>query len=80
MATLPRLAVFEAIAAHNPHSTSVVHSVSGRRFGYGGLLNDVVDAKNNLEVAVAGTELTGQRIAFLVENSYDYVGAEEQVD
>ena len=75
--TLPRLAVFETIAGHDPRSTAVIHSVSGRRFTYGELLRDVADAKETL-LNMSGTKsIHGQRIAFLVENSYDYVGAHE---
>ena len=73
MSTLPRLPVFEAIAAHNPKHLAVVHSNSGRKFTYGELLRDAADAKEKLASASGG--LSGQRIAFLVENSYDYVGA-----
>jgi hypothetical protein len=52
----------------------VVHSSSGRRFKYGELLKDVADGRDQL-VKEAGQEgVEGERIAFLVENSYDYVG------
>ncbi|KAI9836519.1 MAG: hypothetical protein M1837_003291 [Sclerophora amabilis] len=72
--TLPKLPVFEAIARHDPKSTAVIHSASGRRFNYGELLNDVVEAKAQLlQSSPHGQSLDGQRIAFLVENSYDYV-------
>ena len=71
--TLPRLPIFEAIAKHDPKSTAVVHSVSGRQFTYGELLKDVADAKDNL-VKEHGGSIKGERIAFLVENCYDYVG------
>ena len=73
--TLPRLPVFEAIASHDPKSSAVIHSQSGRRFTYGELLGDVADAKAKLGMAASGTDMQGQRVAFLVENSYDYVGA-----
>ena len=73
--TLPRLPLFEAIASHDPKSTAVIHSASGRRFTYGELLNDVADAKEKLLTSAGGNLTDGQRIAFLVENSYDYVGA-----
>ena len=73
--TLPRLPVFEAIAGHDPQSSAVVHSLSGRRFTYGGLLKDVADAKYKLREAAGDEAMEGQRIAFLVENGYDYVGA-----
>ena len=75
--TLPRLPVFEAIASHEPKSPAVVHCSSGRRFTYGGLLNDVADAKSKLRSAAGDTAVEGQRIAFLVENGYDYVGANQ---
>lgn len=73
--TLPRLPVFQAIASHDPQSTAVVHSLSGRQFTYGQLLHDVARAKDQLRQHANGKELGGERIAFLVENSYDYVGA-----
>lgn len=72
--TLPRLPIFEAIASHDPSSTAIIHSLSGRKFSYGQLLQDVAEAKHNLQTE-AGGKVDGQRIAFLVENSYDYVGA-----
>ena len=75
---LPRLAVFEAIARHDPQSTAVVHSATGKRFTYGDLLNDVPNAREKLEKSAGNTSLSGQRIAYLVENSYDYVGARKQ--
>ncbi|EGS19219.1 uncharacterized protein CTHT_0058440 [Thermochaetoides thermophila DSM 1495] len=73
LSTLPRLPVFEAIAGHSPQSTVVVHSNSGRRFQYGELLGDVRRVRNRLYEASKKSDLDGERIAFLVENSYDYV-------
>ena len=73
--TLPRLPLFEAIAGHDPKSTAIVHSLSGRTFTYGELLKDVADAKDNLRKLIACKELAGERIAVLIENGYDYVGA-----
>ncbi|KAL1900147.1 hypothetical protein Sste5346_002457 [Sporothrix stenoceras] len=78
--TLPRLPVFEAIAKHDPESTAVVHSLSGRRFQYGELLGDVRKVRDQL-IEAAGkyktdddlSDLNGDRVAFMVENSYDYV-------
>lgn len=72
--TLPRLPIFEAIANHDRQSTAVVHSASGRRFTYGELLGDVAEAKDRLLQEAGGSSIDGHRIAFLVENSYDYVG------
>lgn len=74
IATLPRLPILEAVAAHDPASTAVVHALSGRRFAYGALLGDVARARDRLREATAGQSLVGERVAFLIENSYDYVG------
>lgn len=73
--TLPKLPIFEAIAKHDPDTTSVIHSISGRRFIYGRLLSDIADANRDLHQSADDSTLNGRRIAFLVENSYDYVGA-----
>jgi len=73
--TLPRLPIFEALAGHDPRSTVAVHSTSGRKFTYGELMRDVVEGKERL-LKEGGGDIDGERIAFLVENSYDYVGAQ----
>lgn len=78
--TFPDLPIFRAIATHDPQSTAVIHSVSGKQFTYGNLLKDVEAAKitlyNHLKSASAqGESIGGQRVAFLVPNSYNYVGA-----
>ena len=71
---LPRLPVFEAVSNHNPQSVAVVQSKSGECFTYGKLLKDVADASRILRQSAGGLSLDGQRIAFLVENSYLYIG------
>lgn len=76
--TLPKLPLFEAITRHDPNSTAVVHCPSGRSFTYGELVHDVADAMEQLKAKGEGNSLSGQRIAFLVENGYDYVGAHYQ--
>lgn len=73
--TLPRLPIFEALKKHDAQSTAVVHSLSGRSFTYGELVNDVAAAKDKLQRNCNGAKAEGQRISFLVENGYDYVGA-----
>jgi malonyl-CoA/methylmalonyl-CoA synthetase len=73
--TLPRLPLFEAIKKHDAQSTAIVHSLSGRTFTYGELVNDVAAAKDKLQRNAGGKGAAGQRISFLVENGYDYVGA-----
>ncbi|KAK0391855.1 hypothetical protein NLU13_1354 [Sarocladium strictum] len=72
-ASLPRLPIFDAISRHDPTSTAVIHSLSGRSFQYGELLGDVRRARDSFLGATGQKDLNGQRIAFLVENSYDYV-------
>lgn len=81
MATLQRSAFFEAIEKHDANSTAVLHCDSGRSFKYGSILHDVAAAKDNLLQATGKTEeaIAGERVAFLVENGYDYVGAQSLV-
>ncbi len=73
--TLPKLPIFEAIAGHKPGSTAVIHSSSGRRFTYGQLLKDTADARHKLYKVADSGRIAGERIAFLAESGYDYVGA-----
>ena len=72
--TLPNLPVFEAIAKHDPASPAIIHGDSQQLFSYGSLLQDVVAAKDHIFQTARGSSLDGERIAFLAENSYDYVG------
>ena len=71
--SLPRTPIFEALIGHDQASTAIVHSHSQRKFTYGELLHDVRDAKDKL-LASSQSWASGQRIAYLAENSYDYVG------
>ncbi|KAI1421325.1 hypothetical protein F5Y12DRAFT_36699 [Xylaria sp. FL1777] len=71
--TLPNFPIFDAISRHNPNSTVVAHCVSGRSFKYGELLPDVCRARDQIYAAAGRTDIRGERIAFLIENSYDYV-------
>lgn len=74
ISTLPCLPILEAVSRHDPESTAIVHSLSGRSFKYGELLGDVRRVRDQLSEAIGREDLNGERIAFLVENSYDYVG------
>ena len=76
MAALQRSALFEAMIQHRPDSTAIVHSLSGRSFTYASLLHDVALAKERLleKTGKDETSIAGERVAFLIENSYDYVG------
>ncbi|KAI0869616.1 hypothetical protein GGS24DRAFT_478209 [Hypoxylon argillaceum] len=71
--TLPKLPLFDAISRHDPHSTAIAHCLSGRSFKYGELLPDVCRARDQILEAAGKSDIRGERIAFLVENSYDYV-------
>ena len=74
--TLPKLPIFEAITSHDPERTAVIHSQSGRRFTYGQLVNNVVEAQESIRRGAGGQRLDGERLAFMAENGFDYVGAD----
>ncbi|PUU77856.1 hypothetical protein B9Z19DRAFT_985370 [Tuber borchii] len=71
--TLPQLPIFEALSSHNPRSTAIVHSESGDKFTYGSLLSDTAKLRRKLLEKAKVDDLQEQRIAFLVENGYNYV-------
>ena len=73
LATLPDLPLFRALNRHNATDLAVIHSASSRSFTYGNLVADVLEQKERL-AQTAGDKVAGERIAFLAENSYDYVG------
>ena len=73
LSTLPNLPLFQAIKNHNESNPAVIHSASTRSFTYGNLVADVLQQKEKL-AQIAGDGVKGERIAFLAENSYDYVG------
>ena len=74
--TLPRLPILDAIAQHDPTNAAIVDTASGNHFSYGRLLRDVGKMKEHLQLsAPTGTQLQGQRIAFLIRNGYEFVGA-----
>lgn len=73
LSTLPNTPIFRALQNHDPASLAVVHSLSERSFTYGNLIGDVLRAKEQLERKTTD-KLAGERVAFLAENSYDYVG------
>ena len=73
--TLPDQPLFGALRDHDPSSVAVLDTQSGHSFTYGNLIADVVHAKDKLNNRANGESgLAGERIAFLAENSYDYVG------
>lgn len=72
--TLPNSAIFKTLASHKSDDLAIVHSQSGRTFTYGSLIHDVAAAKDVLWERGGRKSLKGERIAFLAENGYDYVG------
>ncbi|KAL4974150.1 hypothetical protein BDW66DRAFT_92468 [Aspergillus desertorum] len=75
LATLPDLPLFRALKNHDPASLAVVHNPSLRSFTYGNIIADVVKAQDQLLKLTGRRQdgLRGERVAFLAENSYDYV-------
>ncbi|KAL4907655.1 hypothetical protein BDW74DRAFT_189116 [Aspergillus multicolor] len=75
LATLPNLPLFRALKNHDPASLAVAHNPSFRSFTYGNLVADVVQAQDQLLKSFGSRRdaLRGERVAFLAENSYDYV-------
>jgi malonyl-CoA/methylmalonyl-CoA synthetase len=74
--TLPRTPLFEALSKVPQEKTAIIHSVSGKKFSYGSLLADVAVMRGR----IGGSEdLKGKRVAMLVENGYEYVGASSVV-
>jgi malonyl-CoA/methylmalonyl-CoA synthetase len=71
---LPRKPIFGEIAKHDSKSTAIVLSESGKTYSYGDLLKDVAASKQSMLDAAKVKSLDGERVAFLVENGYDYVG------
>lgn len=77
LATLSNIPIFRALTDHDPSTLAVIHSASARSFTYGNLVADVLRAKEDFEqkaAAKSNGQLAGERVAFLAENSYDYVG------
>lgn len=72
--TLPNSSIFKTLAKHDPEQTAIIHSQSGRAFSYGSLIHDVAATKDILWDRVGQRSLKGERVAFLAENGYDYVG------
>lgn len=72
--TLPNSSIFKTLAQHDPKSPAIVHSQSGRSFTYGSLIHDIAAAKDELWARAGKRSLRGERVAFLAENGYDYVG------
>ena len=73
---LQRSTFFEALRKHESSSTAIVNHGCDATYEYDQLLRDVAGTKDQLiQMKLgSGSSIAGQRIAFLVENGYDYVG------
>lgn len=69
-----KASLFHALQTHDAASTAIINSGTSTAFSYGNLVADVIHAKAQLLCSGDGGDLTGERVAFLAENSYDYVG------
>jgi malonyl-CoA/methylmalonyl-CoA synthetase len=72
--TLQRSAFIEAIQKHDQSSIAVVENDSGESFSYHTLLDSVARAKELLLSKVGKDDVSGERIAFMVESGFQYVG------
>ncbi|KAI4753507.1 acetyl-CoA synthetase-like protein [Aureobasidium sp. EXF-3400] len=68
----PRSVLFEALRAHDQGSIAIVDSASGKCVTYASLLKDVSSFKHQLLRDVGRDDIFGERVAFIVENSYNY--------
>lgn len=55
-------------------SIAIVHQNTGTAFSYGSLVRDVAVARNALMESTGNKSLAGERIGFIVENGYSFVG------
>jgi len=74
--SLQRSAFLEAIQKHDPSSVAVVENDSGASFSYSSLLQGIARAKELLllKTGKSDSSISGERIAFMVGNGFDYVG------
>lgn len=67
-------AFFKAIRRHHSISTAIVNNASGDSFSYNTLLRDALHMRHTLSQGLNRDLEFGERIAFIVENGYTYVG------
>ncbi|KAM0215054.1 hypothetical protein ACHAPQ_011515 [Fusarium lateritium] len=72
-AILHRSAFIEAIQKHEQESIAVVENDSGESFSYRSLLNSIACVKELLLAKVGKDDVSGERIAFMVESGFEYV-------
>jgi malonyl-CoA/methylmalonyl-CoA synthetase len=70
----PRSVLFEALRGHDQGSIAIVDSASGKCVTYASLLQDVSSFKHQLLRDAGRDNISGERVAFIVENNYNYTG------
>ena len=70
----PRSVLFEALRAHDQGSIAIVDSASWKCVTYASLLKDISSFKHQLLRDVGRDDVSDERVAFIVENSYNYTG------
>ena len=74
--SLQRSAFIDAIQKHEPASIAIMENDSGAIISYSSLLRCVARAKELLllKTGKSDNSISGERIAFIIENGLDYVG------
>lgn len=75
--TLPQNAFFNALVNHDAQTIAVVEKASDRKFTFGRLVRDVTLGRAWLDRTMGNMHLNSECVAFMAENSYEYVGARE---
>lgn len=76
----PRSTLLAAIRNHDPESTAIVESASGQQFTYGTLSRDVFNTRLKILQRLGKDDISGERVAMLVENGYSYIGEQIRTD
>lgn len=73
-ASLHRTPLLKVLNEQDVSSVAVVNHSTGTAFSYGSLLRDVARARDALLKSYDHKSLAGERIGFIVENGYSFVG------
>lgn len=73
-ASLHRTPLLKVLSEQDASSIAIVNQSSGTAFSYGSLLRDATRVRHRLLKSVGDRSLAGERIGFIVENGYGYVG------
>lgn len=70
----PKSVLFEALRSHDRDSIAIMDTACGQHSTYATLLQDVQGFKQRLLEEIGRTDISGARVAFIVENGYNYAG------